>query len=267
MGRQLRNYFKGGIYHLLQRGINKSFIFDDQLDKAMFLNIIKSAREKFPFHFLYYVLMDNHYHLIIEMIDADISVIMREINRDYSKYYNKKYSRSGTIYGNRNASYVVKDSKHFLKLLQYIAYNPVKAELVKKPSQYKWSAHMEMVSNTSGFIDKNRLLSHIDTTFSKAKRVYLDLIDEKAVDELFPDSVKEIVYERRNETLDTLLKETIKDSSLLANILNKSRDINTINAKKDFILIAKSHGFKNSEIANHLNMSSRGVGKLDCKAP
>ena len=261
MGRVNREYYKGGIYHLLQRGINKAFIFDDQLDKAMFLNIVKETKEKYPFYFLYYVLMDNHYHLIIEMIDIDVSLIMRDINRDYSKYYNKKYSRTGTIYGNRNASYVVKDSKYFLKLLQYIAYNPVKAELVKKPSQYKWCAHMEMVSHTTSFIDKNTLLSHIETSFSKAMHVYLDIIDDKPTEEVPPDSVKSMVLERRKETLETLLYEIVNEESILSRIKTKSRAIDVIETKKQFISIAKSHGFNNCEIAKHLNMTRRGVNE------
>ncbi|MHB8963637.1 MAG: transposase, partial [Saccharofermentanales bacterium] len=180
MRRKDRNFHKGGIYHIYQRGNNKAYIFDDPVDKATFVNIIKRTIIKYPCHFLYYVLMDNHYHLVVEMMDIEISHMMHEINRRYSQYYNKKYDRSGTIYGDRFKSNIVPDTTYFLKLLQYIANNPVKAGLVRHPSKYQWSAHMEMVSKQSVLIDKNRLLSYFDISFSSAIKSYMANIESSA---------------------------------------------------------------------------------------
>jgi len=177
MKRKDRNFYTGGIYHIYQRGNNKAYIFDDPIDKATFVNIIKRTIGKYPCHLLYYVLMDNHYHLMVEMMDVEISHMMHEINRRYSQYYNKKYNRCGTIYGDRFKSNIVPDTTYFLKLLQYIANNPVKAGLVRHPSQYQWSAHMEMVSKQSMLIDKNRLLSYFGFSFSSAVKSYMANIE------------------------------------------------------------------------------------------
>ncbi|MHB1454837.1 MAG: transposase [Saccharofermentanales bacterium] len=177
MGRKPRNYHKGGIYHIYQRGNNRAYIFNDRYDKAMLLAIIKETMDKYPCFFLYYVLMDNHYHLMIEMIDDELGVVMRDINRCYSKYYNKKYDRIGTIFGDRYKSQIVSDTRYFLKLLHYMANNPVKADLVRHPSQYRWSAHCEMISKQARRIDREKLLSYIGVSLPDAQKTYLETIE------------------------------------------------------------------------------------------
>ena len=262
MGRKDRNFYKGGIYHIIQRGNNKAYIFDDQRDKAVFLDIIKEKISLYPCYFLFYILMDNHYHLIFEMQDEQLSTIMRDVNRCYSKYYNKKYNRTGTIFGNRYKSHIVSDKKYFLKLLQYIAYNPVKAELVKHPSQYKWCAHKEMISKKSLLIDKDRLLLHIDTSSSKALMTYLDIVDDKKTGITTVDDIKDLVIERRNEQLVTLLQKTFSNEMIVQIIQQKPRTTKILDAKKEFIKTAKSKGYKSAEIAQLLNISKREVNYL-----
>ena len=80
MGRRLRQFVSGGIYHIVQRGHNRSYIFNEQTDKSIFLDIIKQTKLSMPFHLLYYVLMDNHYHLIVQMDSAPLEKAMHAIN-------------------------------------------------------------------------------------------------------------------------------------------------------------------------------------------
>ncbi|MHB1484491.1 MAG: transposase [Saccharofermentanales bacterium] len=262
MKRKDRNFYKGGIYHIMQRGNNKAFIFDDQHDKAVFIKIIKEKTILYPCYFLYYILMDNHYHFIIEMQDVEPSIIMREINRCYSKYFNKKYDRTGTIFGDRYKSQVVTDKRYFLKLLQYIAYNPVKAALIKHPSQYKWCAHKEMVSRKPVLIDKKRLLSHIGASYSCAYKTYLEMIDDKRSEITTVDDIKELIIERRNEELEALLNDTFGNEIIVQMIQNKTRIAKIENAKREFIKAAKAKGYKSTEIARLFDVSKRGVDYL-----
>lgn len=261
MGRKGRNFYPGGIYHVIQRGNNKSYIFDDQLDKAKFLDILSETMKKYPFHLLYYVLMDNHYHILLEMIDNDIGLIMKQINLAYSKYYNKKYSRSGTVYGERYSAFNVIDDRHFLQLLYYIANNPVKAGLVKHPSQYRFCAHLEIVSQKELLINKPRLFSYIDTSYEKALKAYMSFMESHFDKPLTAVSPLCIITNKRCEKLITLLKEVAGDEKTENEIITKSRNPEIFIVKQKFIQEAKHQGFTNTEIAKLLRLSRRSVNE------
>ena len=101
MGRKLRELYNEALYHIIQRGNNRNYIYEDIMDKKMFFRLLLDTREKCGFKILYYVLMDNHYHLLVQTGDITIDKIIQRLNTAYSKYYNKKYNRSGSIYGGR----------------------------------------------------------------------------------------------------------------------------------------------------------------------
>ena len=97
--------------------------------------------------------MDNHYHLLIRLGDQPLSIIIWFLNRSYSLYYNKRYNRTGTIYGDRYKSYIVPSSQKFFSTVRYIVRNPVKAGLSSTPAEYRWSGHAS-VCYMSSIIDK-----------------------------------------------------------------------------------------------------------------
>lgn len=163
---------------VIQRGHNKSFIFNDPLDKIAFFEIVKAVQIDMPFNLIYYVLMDNHYHLLIEMIDHDISNIMRFINLKYSRFYNAKYGRLGTIYGGPYKSIEVTNARYFTQLIGYFAHNPVRAKIVKTPYDYKWCAHYDIVRNQSSLAHIGRLFELIDDSQKRAREIYSEIIQE-----------------------------------------------------------------------------------------
>ncbi len=176
MPRPKRNFIEGGIYHIIQRGNNKAYIYDDQSDKACFLNIIRETKTMMPFEVLYYVIMDNHYHLVLRMNETSISKIMWRVNMRYSVYFNKKYDRTGTIFGSRYKSVSIKSTRQFMTVIQYNSLNPVKANIVMQPEQYKWSAHMEVISKKHYILNRDKLLEKFDEDSVKAMEIYEDLV-------------------------------------------------------------------------------------------
>lgn len=132
-----RQTLTGGIYHIIQRGHNRAYIFNDQMDKLTFLDLVKKCKAAYPFHILFYVLMDNHYHLIIEIQDMQLGALMKRINQTYSQYYHRKHACTGTVYGTRYRVFPVTDKAYFYQLIMYLAHNPVKAGIVKHPVEYR----------------------------------------------------------------------------------------------------------------------------------
>lgn len=97
MGRPWGEEYKGGIYHVITRGNNKEYIFRESIDKGYFIKQIKETVEGMGYLVYGFVLMDNHYHIIIQTLDKKLQGIMHQINNKYSKYFNSKYKKIHNI--------------------------------------------------------------------------------------------------------------------------------------------------------------------------
>lgn len=258
MPRKPRNFYEGGVYHLTQRGNNKAYIYDEQLDKAMFCSIIKETKQIYPFDLLYYVLMDNHYHMIVRQRKVPIGQIMHRINMYYSKYYNQKYNRTGSIFEKRYTSVVIKDRLQYLNTIFYNAYNPVKAKIVKHPQEYRWCAHLEVVSNQSYILDRISMLTLIDKNLSAAEETYEKLLDEKIKGIRMPRSKDELAT-RRYEIMETLLKEMVPDPNQAAALKDHDRSLKIVDLRKTVIKRLFSEGFSVADIATYLGVTPRTV--------
>ena len=270
MGRRPRQFASGGIYHIVQRGHNRSYIFNEQTDKSSFLDMIKEAGQSMPFHLLYYVLMDNHYHLIVQMDTAPLDKVLHAINLAYSKFFNKKYHCSGTVYGERYRAFPVTDTAYLLKLILYIANNPVKAGLVKHPAEYRWCAHMEIVSNKGGVVSASRLFDILGgsdkndmTAFEQGARSYDQLIRQNFLPVSQAPSPSAFISERRSDQLETLLHQMLHerfgDRLTIGQLRSGSRDPEILRFRNQFVRAATKHGYKTVEIARLLNCSDRTV--------
>lgn len=208
--------------------------------------------------------MDNNYHFIIEMLDINISVIMKQINMVYSKYYNQKYSRTGTIFGNRYNVFPVLDTRYLIKLIEYIAHNPVKAKIVRLASEYKWSGHSDVVTNHQRLADVKRLFDLLDES-RKTKEIYMSLLDchlELPIQtHLEVQEVQKLIQvERRKESIEVTLMCFLDGDEAkfkLLRAIQKSperTDLRCNCANQAF-----EHGFTTKEIAQVFGISQRAV--------
>lgn len=133
MARQLRIEFNGAFYHITSRGNLRERIFFDDGDRRTFLEILKRTKERYGYLLHTYVLMDNHYHLLIETPKANLSQIMQNINTSYTVYINKRYQRSGHLFQGRFKGTIVDKDAYLVTLSRYIHLNPVRAKLVVRP--------------------------------------------------------------------------------------------------------------------------------------
>ena len=170
MPRRKRSDAPNTIHHVIQRGNNRNYIYEDTQDKREFLSILSTAITKFDAVLLQYVLMDNHYHLLIRLGDQPLLIIIWFLNRSYSLYYNKRYNRIGTIYGGRYKSYLLSETEKFFSTVRYIVRNPVKAGLSATPAEYRWSGHASVFTHQPRLIDKAALLAYFSLRSSIAKK-------------------------------------------------------------------------------------------------
>lgn len=141
MTRPLRIEFPGAIYHVTSRGDRREPIFDDDADRLAFLDTVGAALERFDACLLAYCLMGNHYHLVMHTRQGQLSRLMRHINGVYTQTYNRQHLKTGHLFQGRFKAILVDGDAYLLEVCRYVDLNPVRARMVRHPSDWKWSSY------------------------------------------------------------------------------------------------------------------------------
>ncbi|WEG13132.1 transposase [Pullulanibacillus sp. KACC 23026] len=161
MPRRIRHWFPGATYHVYARGNRHSSIFLTPKDFAKYLSILLEVKEKYPFIVHSYCLMTNHLHLQIETSDHHIGDIMKLAHTKYAIYFNRMHQLDGHVFQGRYGSKLILDTHYFLEVSRYIHRNPLEANLVRSPEEYKWSSYsLYLNGEASPLIDPAKTLSH-----------------------------------------------------------------------------------------------------------
>lgn len=166
MTRQLRIEYEGAFYHVTSRGNQKEKIFWNDKDREEFQKVLKRTKERYKYLLHAYVLMDNHYHMLIETPYANIKQVMQNINTSYTVYVNRRHKRAGHLFQGRYKAFIVDKESYLLELGRYIHLNPVRARIVKRPKDYKWSSYREYISEGRG----DTVTDTEDTLYSFSKK-------------------------------------------------------------------------------------------------
>lgn len=145
MARPLRIEYEGAFYHITARGNEKREIYQSQSDYNKFKGFLKEAQDKYSCIIHCYVLMSNHYHLIIETPRANLSKIMHSINSSYTTYINISQKRSGQLFQGRYKACLVEHDNYLLELSRYLHLNPVRAKIVERPEEYPYSSYRSYI--------------------------------------------------------------------------------------------------------------------------
>lgn len=141
MARPLRIQFPGACYHVMNRGEKGNKIFFNDSDRNMFLSLLVSAVDMFRIKVFAFSLMDNHFHLLLQTMEANLAKVMRHIGGVYTQRINRKYKLDGHVFRGRYKSILVDRDSYLLEVIRYIHLNPVRAGLVKAPEEHRWTSH------------------------------------------------------------------------------------------------------------------------------
>lgn len=145
MSRPLRIEFSDALYHVTARGDRREDIFEDDQDRQMFLSTLEQVIIQFNWICHTWCLMDNHYHLLVQTPDGNLSKGMRQLNGVYTQASNRRHQRVGHLFQGRFKAILVDSDAYLLELTRYIVLNPVRANMVKKPSDWPWSSYRACV--------------------------------------------------------------------------------------------------------------------------
>jgi putative transposase len=180
MARPLRIEFPGAVYHVTSRGNASASIYPVDSDRHRFLEVLAQVVKRFNWLCHAYCLMDNHYHLIIETSEANLSVGMRHLNGVYTQILNRRHNRVGHIFQGRFKAILIEKECHLLELCRYIVLNPVRAGVVGAPEQWIWSSYRA----TSGraerpeFLTTQWVLANFSGIISQSQRAYRKFVRE-----------------------------------------------------------------------------------------
>jgi REP element-mobilizing transposase RayT len=269
VGRKIRLEFYGAVYHIVNRGNNKKYLFSNYEDKEMLLKIIYETRQESDFELLAYVIMDNHYHLLIRTMNDLISRIMQRINNRYSKYYNIKEKRTGRNFGKRYTDRLVNEERYLLTVVKYIHRNPVKANICDNTFDYEFSSDNAYRINIDERVNIHMILDMFSLDRNKAIKKYIEFMENE--EEYIPKEIKVNLKKNfdekapiiiKNKTCDQILKEVCISKEIYYLIKNKSKKQYLTKYKLEYIKNAMKLNYSYKEIGANINVSGNAVMNL-----
>ena len=177
MPRKPRFNLIGMPQHVIQRGNNREPCFYAEEDYRRYLGDLHTSAEKFQCRIHAYVLMTNHAHLLVTpMVDSAVSQMMQALGRRYVYFVNKTYKRTGTLWEGRYKSSLIDSDRYLLTCMRYIELNPVRANMVNHPGDYKWSSyHANGQGDIDSIIEQHPLYTELGPTAGVRQAAYREL--------------------------------------------------------------------------------------------
>lgn len=193
MSRPLRIEIEGAFYHITARGNERRPIFLIERDFTRFLDRLEAIYERYGVMIHAYVLMSNHYHLLLETPSSGLTAALHDLNTAYTNYFNRRHDRVGHLFQGRYRSILVDKDNYLLELSRYIHLNPVRAGMVRQPERYRWSSYGSYLSSNSSpeWLQTGEVLGQMDKDLTKGRLKYRQFVEEGLGTEI-DDPLKEV---------------------------------------------------------------------------
>jgi REP-associated tyrosine transposase len=180
MARPLRLEFAGALYHVTSRGDRREAIYETDGDREQFLSVLSEVCEQYNWLCHAYCLMDNHYHLLIETPDANLSKGMRQLNGKYTQSFNRAHRRVGHVFQGRYKAILIDKDSYLLEVARYIVLNPVRARMVRSAKEWPWSSYRTTVGQQEkpNWLNTEWLLAGFGRRKSKAIEAYKQFVSD-----------------------------------------------------------------------------------------
>jgi len=179
MARPLRLQFSGALYHVTSRGDGRDDIYFGDADREAWLNVLARTCERFNWRVHAWCQMTNHYHLLLETPEGNLSAGMRQLNGVYTQYVNRTHQRVGHVFQGRYKAVLVEREAHLLELVRYVVLNPVRAGMVNDAADWPWSSHAAVLGGPGlapSWLEVDPLLLAFGPTRKRAVARYVDFV-------------------------------------------------------------------------------------------
>lgn len=175
------------------RGHHRNDIFRDEEDFKFYLELLNEAIEFFygEFEVYSYCLTDNHVHLLVKFKEIHISLFISRVYGMYAKIFNKKYRYLGTLYQKRYFTEIIENDSQLLATSRYIHLNPVKAKMVNKSEEYKWSSYsMTIGIEKEKIINSEKILEYFQSNYKR--ELYKYFVESLIKNNILSEGEKEV---------------------------------------------------------------------------
>ena len=271
MSRPLRIEYPGAVYHVTSRGNEKKAVFKDDQDRENFLRTLQHVNKRYNWLCHAYCLMDNHYHLLIETPDGNLALGMRQANGVYTQLFNNRRHRTGHLFQGRYKAIVIQKDSHLLEVCRYVVLNPVRARMVELPDQWKWSSYLAtagLEKTPPPCLTTDWVLGQFSRAKAKAIKEYRQFVswginketiwtDVKGQillgDDEFIDSHADHLHKRHHipeiPKSQRFANRPMLDAIFPQRVLDHARK-----RDKKIVEAVELHGYRQSEIARHLDL-------------
>lgn len=204
------------------QGIHKEFIFSEDIEKDKYFNLINNRISNYNISMLSYCIMDNHTHLLVHCQDINkLSKLMSCVNTSYAKWYNHRKTRVGYVFRDRFLSQSISNYGHLYNCIYYIHNNPVKANIVKNPNEYKYSSYNDYINKCGIYSPK--LLDLLSLTLNNYLSVLTRvsspiLLKEDSLTQITPESIIYEYIRNHNLQIDNLLSNSLQLKELITDL-------------------------------------------------
>ena len=175
MGRQVRVFVTGLPHHIVQRGHNRNAVFSTSSDYEYYLANLVEWKSHYDVAVYAYCLMTNHVHLILapRTAESDVSALMRRLSARQARRVNRLEGRVGTLWSGRFKNSVIDTDKYLLSCLRYVELNPIRAGMVRRPEDYRWSSYPERIGICdSCLIDNDPVTEALGSSLAARREAY-----------------------------------------------------------------------------------------------
>ena len=186
MSRPLRIQYPDAWYHVMNRGRRGETIFSEKEDYSGFIDLLKEVVDVYNVRIGAYCLISNHYHLLIQTPDANLSRCMRHLNGVYTQRFNQTHQCDGQLFRGRYKSILLDADSYLLELVRYIHRNPLEAGLVEEVNKYPWSSHKGYLSDSKkwNWLHKDFILSFFSKDKAESIKRYRQFVSMETPEEI-----------------------------------------------------------------------------------
>jgi REP element-mobilizing transposase RayT len=263
VARPLRIDVPGGIVHVTARGNNRQPIFRAEEHRDRLVAILDRVVARFGWLCHAYVLMDNHYHLLVETPLPNLSLGMRQLNGLYAQWFNRRHDRTGHVFGGRFRSIAVERDEHFLEAARYIVLNPLRTVRPRRFSDWRWSSYPATAGLVScpSFLTIDGLLGVFDSDRSVAQQRYIEFVADGIETSLEGRIVGEIYLGDEEFIRDLMPGVPVAEVPRVQwQPLRPSLDA-LCGARAGILVAYRTYGYRLREIADHLGVHPATISR------
>lgn len=251
MPRIARSNLDTPFLHVMIQGINKEYIFEQEKYIEKYLDIISKNKDDESFTFIAYCIMNNHAHFLTHIQNMDnFQKFMHKCNLLYVKFYNKEKSRIGVLFRNRYQSEPIYNIKYLINCINYIHENPVKAGMVSKCEDYKYSSYNDYINNCG--VTKTKIMNEIFGSDCSFLELFNNTFNRRFID----------IGEEKSKFVNDYIQEGIREYKKINNICISEVLSDREVFRKVILFLNKNCNFENTEIRKFFEISKGAMDGL-----